>query len=134
RWDLPGQGLVPPDRFIPIPERPGLITPIGEWVLRTACQQIRSWLDMGLNPVNIALNVSARQFRTSPLNRMIEATLRAFDVPPEMLCLEITESTLMDNPEEASAVLRNIKNIGVKIALDESCTGYSNMVYPSHFS
>lgn len=134
RWDLPGQGLVPPDRFIPIAERSGLITPIGEWVLRTVCQQIRTWLDMGLNPINIALNVSARQFRTSPLHSMIEETLSEFDLPPEVLCLEITESTLMDNPEEASNVLRNIKNIGVKIALDDFGTGYSNMVYLSHFA
>ena len=134
RWDLPGQGLVPPDRFIPIAERSGLITPIGEWVLRTVCQQIRTWLDLGLDPVNIALNVSARQFRTSPLHKMIVDTLHEFDVPPEMLCLEITESTLMDNPEEASSVLRNIKNIGVKIALDDFGTGYSNMVYLSHFA
>src|SRR5690606_14196197 len=134
RWDLPGQGLVPPDRFIPIAERSGLITPIGEWVLRTVCQQIRTWLDMGLNPINIALNGSARQFRTSPLHSMIEETLSEFDLPPEVLCLEITESPLMDNPEEASNVLRNIKNIGVKIALDDFGTGYSNLVYLSHFA
>ncbi|MDP1929897.1 MAG: EAL domain-containing protein [Gammaproteobacteria bacterium] len=134
RWQRPGVGMVPPDRFIPIAERSGLIVPIGEWVLRTVCQQIRAWLDAGYNPLSIAVNVSARQFRAADLHRLIVDTLQEFAVPPELISLEITETALMENAEEVREILREIKALGVGIALDDFGTGFSNMAYLSRFS
>lgn len=134
RWLRPGAGMIPPNRFIPIAERSGLIVPIGEWVLRTACAQIRSWLDDGLNPLQLAVNVSARQFRAAGLLKFIKDTLAEFDVPPALLELEITETALMEDPEDVKEVLEQLKELGIYIALDDFGTGFSNMAYLSRFS
>lgn len=134
RWQRPGVGMVPPDRFIPIAERSGLIIPIGEWVLRKVCRQIRHWLDSGYNPVSIAVNVSARQFRAPGLHRFIVDTLQEFAIPPQLISLEITETALMENADEVCDTLREIKALGVGIALDDFGTGFSNMAHLSRFS
>ncbi|MGB4247308.1 MAG: EAL domain-containing protein, partial [Pseudohongiellaceae bacterium] len=134
RWQRPGIGMVPPNRFIPIAERSGLIVPIGEWVLRTVCQQIRAWLDAGMQPINIAVNVSPRQFRASGLHSFIIHTLQEFAIPPALVTLEITETALMDNADEVRDILREIKALGLGIALDDFGTGFSNMAYLSRFS
>lgn len=134
RWQRPGVGMVPPDRFIPLAERSGLIVPIGEWVLRTVCLQIRAWLDTGYEPLNIAVNVSARQFRAPGLHSFIIDTLQEFAIPPELITLEITETALMENADDVRDVLRELKALGVRIALDDFGTGFSNMAHLSHFS
>ncbi len=134
RWQRPNVGMVPPERFIAIAERSGLIVPIGEWVLRTVCKQIRNWLDSGYNPMNIAVNVSARQFHSAGLHKFIVDTLQEFSIAPELLSLEITESVLMGNADEVRDILRDIKALGVGIALDDFGTGFSNMSYLSRFS
>lgn len=134
RWNRPGAGMIPPNRFIPIAEHSGLIVPIGEWVLRTACAQVRNWLDAGLTPIQVAVNVSARQFRAAGLLEFIKDTLTEFDIPPALLALEITETALMEDPDDVKEVLQELKELGLYIALDDFGTGFSNMAYLSRFS
>src|SRR6185369_1020616 len=99
RWDDRGRGLIQPSQFVPIAEDTGLIVPIGAWVLREACAQLRRWLDAGLGPLNMAVNLSPRQFRQQNLVEQIAGVLAETGVPPEALELEITESTVMHRTE-----------------------------------
>ena len=133
RWRHPEMGLVSPAEFIPLAEETGLILPIGEWVLRTACAQIRAWQNAGLDPVPIAVNISAKQFHQQDIAGVVLHALRAHDVAPNMLEIEITESTAMRNAEETSATLRNLKSLGVTIAIDDFGTGYSSLSYLKRF-
>jgi EAL domain-containing protein (putative c-di-GMP-specific phosphodiesterase class I) len=126
-------GLVSPNEFIPLAEETGLILPIGEWVLREACLQARRWLDAGLGPVTMAVNLSARQFRQKNLVQMVSATLSDTGLPAEHLELEITESTMMHRAEEAAAGLRALHETGVQLALDDFGTGYSSLAYLHRF-
>ncbi|MGZ5025852.1 MAG: putative bifunctional diguanylate cyclase/phosphodiesterase [Methylobacter sp.] len=133
RWQHPDLGLVSPIEFIPLLEETGLIIPVGEWVIRTACGQIREWLDAGFPPLTMAVNLSARQFRQPNLVEMIEQMLLEFTIPPELLELELTESVLMDNMEETVETLRKLKLLGLKIAIDDFGTGVSSLGYLKHF-
>lgn len=133
RWQRPGQGLVPPMDFIPFAEKTGLIVGIGAWVIDTACAQIRAWLDAGFSDIQVAVNLSANQFRTGDLKSVVEAALMRHDVPAQRLELELTESTLMENPEDAVVQLRDLKRIGVRLSLDDFGTGYSSLSYLSRF-
>lgn len=126
RWQHPTLGLVPPDKFIQIAENSGLIVPIGEWVLRTACFQARKWQDEGLPAVTMAVNVSALQFRQEGFCDLIKRVLYATGLAPQYLELELTESLLLANAEVMLSVVDGLKAMGVTLAIDDFGTGYSN--------
>jgi diguanylate cyclase (GGDEF)-like protein/PAS domain S-box-containing protein len=126
RWQHPDLGLVPPDRFIRIAEKSGLIVPIGEWVLRTACRQARKWQDDGLPAVSVAVNVSAVQFRQQGFCELIKSVLHETGLAPQYLELELTESLLLANADVTRSVLRELKSMGLTLAIDDFGTGYSN--------
>ncbi|WP_332671399.1 EAL domain-containing protein [Aromatoleum sp.] len=129
RWHDAEEGDVPPARFIPFAEESGLIVPIGEWVLDTACRQARAWLDAGLPPVVVAVNLSARQLWHADLPDRIAATLARTGLPPENLELELTESMIMGHEAQAEQRLRLLKSMGVRLAIDDFGTGYSSLSY-----
>ncbi len=133
RWRHPDLGIVPPDHFIPIAEETGLIVPMGEWVLRTACQQAVTWQQEGHPPLRIAVNVSARQFRQKNLGMRIEGILAETGLDPSLLELELTESAVMENPEEAILMLRQLKKMGITLSIDDFGTGYSSLSHLKHF-
>ena len=126
RWQHPELGLVPPDKFIRIAENCGLIVPIGEWVLRTACSQARKWQDEGLPAVSVAVNVSAIQFRQEDFCELIRRLLQETGLAPQYLELELTESLLLVNADVTLSVLQELKAMGLTLAIDDFGTGYSN--------
>ena len=126
RWQHPDLGLVPPDKFIRIAENSGLIVPIGEWVLRTACRQARKWQDDGLPAVSVAVNVSAVQFRQQGFCELIRSVLHETGLAAQCLELELTESVLLANADVTLSVLRELKSMGLTLAIDDFGTGYSN--------
>ena len=128
RWKHPELGLVPPDRFIPIAEANGMIVPLGEWVLRTACQHARGWHKVG-NKVPVAVNVSAVQFRQIGFCDLVKRVLNETELEPEFLELEITESLLLATEDMRFEVLSQLKTLGVKLAIDDFGTGYSSLSY-----
>ena len=134
RWQHPEEGLIPPGRFIPLAEETGLIVPLGEWVLFTACAQMKEWLDRGLLPVTLAVNLSPRQFRQVDLVQHVHAVLDATELPPHLLELEITESAIMEQGAQAVAVLDALKALGVQLAIDDFGTGYSSLAYLKRFA
>jgi diguanylate cyclase (GGDEF)-like protein len=127
RWQHPQLGLVAPSEFIPLAEDTGLIVPIGEWVLRQACEQNGRWLDQGFAPIQMAVNISARQFHDQNLSHTVIRILRESGMSPGQLELELTESSIMQNPEFAAAVLRRWKNLGINISIDDFGTGFSSL-------
>lgn len=129
RWRHPEFGLIPPEKFIPIAENNGLILPIGEWALRTACAQGRRWQDEGLRAIPIAVNVSAVQFRQDNFLEIIRTALQETGLPPEYLELEITESLLLNNEDRTLSILRELKKMGVRLSIDDFGTGYSCLSY-----
>jgi diguanylate cyclase (GGDEF)-like protein/PAS domain S-box-containing protein len=133
RWKHPVLGLVPPDKFIRIAENSGLIVPIGEWVLRTACSQARRWQDEGLPAVRIAVNVSAVQFRQDGFRDLIRDVLHETGLAPEYLELELTESLLLTNADVVFSVLQELKEMGLNLAIDDFGTGYSSLSYLKQF-
>jgi EAL domain-containing protein (putative c-di-GMP-specific phosphodiesterase class I)/CheY-like chemotaxis protein len=133
RWQPPGGALVGPADFIPLLEETGLITPVGEWVLRAACAQLDRWRESRLKPVPIAINLSARQLRHAGFCDAVARTLAEFDLEPHLIEVEITESSLMDNLGEAEKALRELKAIGVALAIDDFGTGYSSLGYLKRF-
>jgi EAL domain-containing protein (putative c-di-GMP-specific phosphodiesterase class I) len=133
RWNHPLRGLVPPMDFISLAEETGLIVPIGEWVLATACAQNKLWQDQGLTKLGIAVNLSARQFADSQLLPKLTRIIHASGIDPSSLELEITESVVMSHGECAVAVLEQLKSTGVKIAIDDFGTGYSSLGYLKRF-
>lgn len=133
RWKHPIRGLVPPKEFIPLAEETGLIVPIGEWVLATACAQTKVWQDEGHANISVAVNLSARQFGDPMLLPKLTRIIRDSGLHPSMLELEITESMVMSHGESAVAVLGSLKSIGVQIALDDFGTGYSSLAYLKRF-
>jgi predicted signal transduction protein with EAL and GGDEF domain len=133
RWQHPKLGLVPPDKFIPITEKTGLILPIGEWVLKTACSQARKWLDDGIYTVPVAVNVSAVQFRQEGFCELIKKVLQETCLPPQYLELELTESLLLSNEDVMFSVLQELKEMGLKLAIDDFGTGYSSLSYLKQF-
>ncbi|MED4581698.1 EAL domain-containing protein [Brevibacillus choshinensis] len=132
RWNHPERGLVSPDQFIAVAEETGLIVPIGEWVLQTACQQNKVWQDLGLPPIRVAVNLSARQFLKKDFTQMVADILEQTGLAPHFLELEITESTMID-VHRASNTLAELKRLGVYIAIDDFGTGYSSLSYLKEF-
>jgi diguanylate cyclase (GGDEF)-like protein/PAS domain S-box-containing protein len=133
RWQHPELGLVPPHKFIRIAENSGLIMPIGEWVLRTACSQARKWQDEGLLAVSVAVNVSAVQFRQEDFCKVINRVLRDTSLDPQYLELELTESLLLANADVTFSVLQELKAMGLTLAIDDFGTGYSSFSYLRQF-
>ncbi|MDA8358359.1 MAG: bifunctional diguanylate cyclase/phosphodiesterase [Actinomycetota bacterium] len=135
RWQHPEQGLVAPDRFIPVAEESGLIIPIGAWVLEEACNQLRHWRHHGHSDDSgmMEVNLSARQIDHPGIVGTVEDILGATGLPPENLTLEITESALMRDAVAALGVLRALKSIGVSLAIDDFGTGYSSLSYLQRF-
>ncbi len=128
RWDNPGQGMVSPGEFIPVAEETGFIVPLGDWVLDEACRQQRVWLDQGLDPVPVAVNISPRHLR----HRSAEDFRRIVDrhgVPPELIELEITEGAVMQDLDHALTVLGALKAMGIRVAVDDFGTGHSSLSY-----
>ncbi len=133
RWRPHGRDMIGPDEFIPIAEETGLIVPIGEWVLRTACAQQVAWRRAGLRNVRVAVNLSARQFRQAGLEAMVAQALRDTGCDAASLELEITESVLMDRPDSAAQTLQHLSDMGVRLAIDDFGTGYSSLAYLKRF-
>ena len=129
RWQTPDEDLITPDRFITIAEETGQIVPIGAWVLQEACRQLGKWLKLGVPPLRMSVNISARQLRNADLVQTVAEALSEAGVPPPLLELEITESAVMENPEEAIKVLQALKRMGVTLAIDDFGTGYSSLAY-----
>ncbi|HYD79462.1 MAG TPA: bifunctional diguanylate cyclase/phosphodiesterase, partial [Paucimonas sp.] len=134
RWKPPEQPAVYPGDFIPMAEETGLIVQIGEWVLRTACAQLKCWQNAGLcGDMKMAINLSARQFKQHNIVNMVSRVLQETGCDPASLELEITESVVMDNPEAAVATLQHLSDMGVSLAIDDFGTGYSSLSYLKRF-
>jgi EAL domain-containing protein (putative c-di-GMP-specific phosphodiesterase class I) len=133
RWEHPEQGLILPGDFISLAEETGVILPIGEWVLRTACTQAHEWEAGGLRPLRVSVNISARQFRQPDLADVIARILKDTGLNPELLDLEITESAAMKNAAVTTALLRRLVEMGIRISIDDFGTGYSSLTYLKHF-
>jgi diguanylate cyclase (GGDEF)-like protein len=129
RWKPADSDLVMPGNFIPLIEEMGLIIPIGEWVLRTACMQNKAWQKAGYGPLVVSVNLSSRQFDQKNFIEIVTQALRDADLEPKYLELEITESTIMRDPDEAITILYILKNMGIKISVDDFGTGYSSLNY-----
>ena len=127
RWRHPELGLVSPVEFMPMLEETGLIIATGEWVLRTACAQIKAWREAGIRPMPVAVNLSARQFLVKDLGATIAQILKEEGIPHELLELEITEGSLVVNDEEAAQTLAYLNSLGVRVAIDDFGTGYSSL-------
>ena len=133
RWRHPEQGLLQPGRFIRLAEESGLIVPIGEWVLRTACQQLHHWRKTELPLVPIAVNLSAQQFQRNDLPQLVKDSLDMAELEPNLLELELTESMLMRNVERTVDMLRCLRKMGVSLSIDDFGTGYSSFAYLKQF-
>jgi diguanylate cyclase (GGDEF)-like protein/PAS domain S-box-containing protein len=133
RWKHPVRGLMRPDEFIPIAEQTGLIIPVGEWVLRSACDQMKQWHSGGNDALRVAVNLSARQFQQPDLSQVIERVLVDTGLPATSLDIEITESTAMQNADLTLATLNKLKAMGVRISIDDFGTGYSSLSYLKRF-
>jgi len=133
RWFHPDHGMVPPSEFIPLAEETGLIVPIGEWVLETACAQVKTWHEHGFGELRLAVNLSARQFQQRDLPDKIAALTERLGFPPDRLELELTESVLMRDAAESTRKLRDITALGVQLAVDDFGTGYSSLGYLRKF-
>ncbi|MBN4006450.1 bifunctional diguanylate cyclase/phosphodiesterase [Nostoc sp. LPT] len=133
RWQHPTLGLVSPVKFIPIAEANGLILPIGEWVLRTACVQNRAWQLAGFNPIRISVNLSARQFELPNLVEVVSKILEETGLHASYLELEVTESFLMADMERSVKTLKQLRELGIWLALDDFGTGYSSLNYLKRF-
>src|SRR5450631_4215255 len=133
RWRQPGRGIVLPEKFIPIAEQCGYIVPIGRWVLREACRQIQGWLDAGLAPMPVAINISAVELRSKNFVRGVGAVLEDTGLDPRYLEFELTETALMQDPKSTVAVLKSLQEIGVRLTLDDFGTGYSSLSYLKRF-
>ena len=127
RWQHPEHGMVAPQRFIGLAEESGLIVEIGDWVVREACRQARAWIDAGLPPVTMSVNVSARQFEEARLVERVAAALRDTRLMPELLELEVTESLIMRDLSRSVAKMRELESMGVSLSIDDFGTGYSSL-------
>ncbi|MGH9037701.1 MAG: putative bifunctional diguanylate cyclase/phosphodiesterase, partial [Acidimicrobiia bacterium] len=125
RWPHPTLGMLSPDRFVPMAEETGLIVPLDDWVLRTACGQARAWTEAGLPPLRVAVNISGRAFQRANVAERVEETLRLTGLEPERLELEVTESMAIDQVSDTRPVFRDLEALGVKLAIDDFGTGYS---------
>jgi diguanylate cyclase (GGDEF)-like protein/PAS domain S-box-containing protein len=133
RWHHPQQGLIPPDRFIPVAEESGLIGPIGEWVLQTVCRQLRQWINAGLRVLPVSVNISAQQFAHQDIVGLISDALLANRLPAELLELELTETLLMRDINRAALILKQLRQMNIRLAIDDFGTGYSSLSYLKQF-
>jgi diguanylate cyclase (GGDEF)-like protein len=133
RWRHPTLGLLMPGEFIAVAEENGLIVPLGDWVLRTACAQNRGWQRAGLPPIRVVVNLSGRQLRQGTLTETVRAALDASGLEPRWLGLELTESMLMDRHHEGVAALQALRAMGLRLSIDDFGTGYSSLSYLKHF-
>ncbi|TCS70650.1 EAL domain-containing protein [Effusibacillus lacus] len=133
RWEHPDLGTVSPAEFISLAEETGLIIPIGEWVLHTACKQNKAWQQAGFSPLRVAVNLSARQFRQTDLVATVARVLHETGLDPEYLELEITESIALENADRTIATLNELRTLGVRISIDDFGTGYSSLSYLKKF-
>ena len=130
RWNHPDRGLVPPGAFITLAEETGLILPLGQWILETACAQLKAWQQNDLtNQLVLAVNVSARQFHQADFVAQIQATTQRYSINPMLLKLELTESLLLENVEDTVSIMKALNEIGVRLSLDDFGTGYSSLQY-----
>jgi diguanylate cyclase (GGDEF)-like protein/PAS domain S-box-containing protein len=133
RWNSNELGLVSPGQFIPVAEKSGLIVPIGEWVLRTACAQNKAFQDQGFPSLSVSVNLSPRQFREKNLVEMIAGVLAETGLEPRFLDLEITEGMVMHDTERAIALLKRLRQLGIQLSVDDFGTGYSSLAYLKRF-
>jgi diguanylate cyclase (GGDEF)-like protein/PAS domain S-box-containing protein len=133
RWHHPEEGMIPPSQFISVAEETGLIGDIGQWVLRSVCYQGQRWLEMGKQPIRLAVNVSPHQFRHGDLVASLTAILDETRFPAEYLELELTESAVMERESEAVHILQSLRTLGVRLAIDDFGTGYSSLAYLKRF-
>jgi diguanylate cyclase (GGDEF)-like protein len=133
RWRHPERGIISPTEFIPLAEETGLIVPIGEWVLRTACNQARAWQRLAKRSIRMAVNLSAKQFKDENLTQIVVSALHDTGLDPKLLELELTEGTLMDDARATMATLEQLRGIGVHLSIDDFGTGYSSMNYLKRF-
>jgi diguanylate cyclase (GGDEF)-like protein/PAS domain S-box-containing protein len=133
RWQHPDLNLVPPSEFIPLAEETGLIVPIGEWVLKTACEEVARWHRAGFGPLDLAVNLSARQFQQRALTDTIAGVVAASGLPPAAVELELTESVIMRDAAESARRLRELTDLGFRLAVDDFGTGYSSLGYLRSF-
>ncbi|MES2017524.1 MAG: EAL domain-containing protein [Pseudomonadota bacterium] len=133
RWNHATRGMVPPNEFIPLAEETGLINPLGEFVLRSACAQLRTWIDKGLPPLRVAVNLSVRQLLQKNFADTVEAVLVDTGLAPALLELEITESTLMEHAQDTLQALHRLRSLGVRLSIDDFGTGYSSLSYLKRF-
>jgi diguanylate cyclase (GGDEF)-like protein len=133
RWQHPSRGIITPDNFIPLLEDTGLVIPVGEWVLRQACQQCQDWHDAGYTSLSVSVNLSMKQFRSGSLLASVHRALEESGLPPRFLELELTETVLVDDAEQALDLMRELKDIGVSISIDDFGTGYSSLNYLRRF-
>ncbi|MCU9612546.1 EAL domain-containing protein [Caldibacillus lycopersici] len=133
RWNHPKWGMLFPNEFIPLAEETGIIVEIGEWVIRQVCEQLRNWMNIGKPLIGISINFSVQQFFQKNLIQNIKQILIETKVPPELIEVEVTESTFLKNEENSLLVLRELRSIGFQISLDDFGTGYSSLSYLRHF-
>src|SRR6185436_18948843 len=133
RWEHPTRGLVQPSEFIGVAEDTGLIEPIGAWVLEQACQQLHTWQAAGTQAIRMAVNLSARQLQSPSLVDTVASILARTGVDAANVCLEVTESVLMADPDAGIARLRSLRELGVHLAIDDFGTGYSSLAHLRRF-
>jgi diguanylate cyclase (GGDEF)-like protein len=133
RWRHPVRGMVSPAEFIPLAEETGLIIPLGDWVLRTACAQLKAWMTQGLPQLRVAVNLSVRQLLQKDFTSSVETVLADTGLPAHLLELEITESTLMENAQDTLTALHRLRALGVRLSIDDFGTGYSSLSYLKRF-
>ncbi len=133
RWERPGKGLVSPDEFIPVAEDTGLIVPLGEWVLKSACMQNKKWQDAGLPPISMSVNISGKQFQEDNFLKKISTIIEESSLNPKWLELEITENVLMHHAQITAEILHEIKEMGIRLSMDDFGTGYSSFNYLKSF-
>ena len=133
RWEVSERGMIPPSEFIPIAETTGLIVPLGEWVLKTACAQNKHWQNANYPPVAVSVNLSGRQFHHQNLVEKVETALRESRLEPQWLDLEITETYAMQDADFTLEILKELKRMGVRISIDDFGTGYSSLSHLKHF-
>src|SRR6185503_19209312 len=133
RWQHPSLGLLYPSEFVSIAEETGLIILLGDFVMRTACAQNKAWQDKGLTPMRISVNFSARQFQQATFIADVSHILKETNLDPRWLELELTESSIMKDPEEAIEKLHELKLMGISVAIDDFGTGYSSLNYLKRF-
>jgi EAL domain-containing protein (putative c-di-GMP-specific phosphodiesterase class I) len=133
RWQHPRKGLVPPGQFIPVAEETGLIVPLGRWVLNDACRRIQGLAAFGCDPVGVAVNLSPRQFREASIVDEVRSALEDTGLPPQLLEVEITEESAMEDTNHGLCVLQGLKELGIRIGIDDFGVGYSSLGYMKRF-